>query len=251
MIAKKWAEEGLGHMSRYLSQIPISSVCPRLPKRVRQWIASPGMLPYIEIQRKGKGVRLLKQMTKWMFDASGSLSAGHNDDKRGAFQWTDVISKMSGHVVNGLYLCTFKPSSRKPRMDWSKIEFYRISDSKRRGKNRRKKCLVRSLDLKWNLVFLSSNLTLYGWLMPRGKTCHIFCCCKPPALDPSLVSHLLAPDDLLTELMAPSEHAGPGAWHLILFWLTVSPEGLNNKTKKESSWRKEICCTKCYSRPPG
>lgn len=105
-----------------LSPNPTQFSLPQAPEESEAMDSESRNVTYIEMQRKGEGVCLLKQKTEWMLEASGSTSAGHNEDKRGAFQWTDVISKRTEHTVNGLYLCTFKPSSRKTGIDWSKIE---------------------------------------------------------------------------------------------------------------------------------
>ena len=92
----------------------------------------------------------------------------------------------------------------------AKLSFYIISDSKRkRQKTRREKkkkktsCSLAGLGVKFCFPVFQSHII--WWLISRRKNCNTSSSYKLPAHIPSLHHIFHAPDDLLTELITPSE----------------------------------------------
>lgn len=92
----------------------------------------------------------------------------------------------------------------------------------------------------FRVKFLFPNLLLHGWLVPRGKNCHISSSYKEPVHIPAVPSHM-ACSWWFTDRTDSSIWA---VWSLGLISysnLTIFPEGLNIKLLRKSSHEGRKC----------
>ena len=201
------------HTPRFFSQIHHQSIksVPLSWERMRQYIMNPGMFPTQKYKRKGKRVSLLKQL--WISACYRCLETPMQDTmktKEGNFQRMDVISKRSVTCNEWPFPWHFQTQllelRNRLKQNWDFALFQTVKEEEEKKPEGRKKNVL-SISWIWSEILFSYFPISYcmGGSYPEGKTVIL-----PPAANCQLPFHhchhiLHAPDDLLTELITPSE----------------------------------------------